>query len=59
MAYRITEDCVRCGACFDECPSGAISKGKTQYIIDPEKCTECGSCAMIYCPTGAIVSLDS
>ncbi|MDE5732576.1 MAG: 4Fe-4S binding protein, partial [Bacteroidales bacterium] len=25
MAYKITEDCVACGTCMGECPTGAIS----------------------------------
>ncbi|MBR0443621.1 MAG: 4Fe-4S binding protein, partial [Clostridia bacterium] len=25
MAYKITDDCIACGACADECPTGAIS----------------------------------
>ncbi|MBR6649659.1 MAG: 4Fe-4S binding protein, partial [Bacteroidaceae bacterium] len=27
MAYVITEECVACGTCIDECPQGAISEG--------------------------------
>ncbi|MBW2388846.1 MAG: 4Fe-4S binding protein, partial [Deltaproteobacteria bacterium] len=27
MATQITEDCINCGACEDECPNGAISMG--------------------------------
>ncbi|WP_337521688.1 4Fe-4S binding protein, partial [Segatella sp.] len=25
MAYVIGDDCIACGTCIDECPSGAIS----------------------------------
>ncbi|MBP5757990.1 MAG: 4Fe-4S binding protein, partial [Bacteroidales bacterium] len=25
MAYKISDDCVACGTCAGECPSGAIS----------------------------------
>ncbi|MDK2910518.1 MAG: hypothetical protein PWR20_2086 [Bacteroidales bacterium] len=52
MAYVITEDCVACGTCIDECPVGAISEGDI-YKIDPDVCTDCGSCAEV-CPTEAI-----
>lgn len=58
MAYKITEDCISCGACEPECPNMAIREGDTTYIIDPEKCTECvGSydssrCAAV-CPVDA------
>lgn len=57
MAYRIIETCVKCGACYYECPSGAIYEGDTQYYIDPEKCTDCGSCGQLYCPGWAIAPI--
>ncbi|HNS04446.1 MAG TPA: YfhL family 4Fe-4S dicluster ferredoxin [Candidatus Saccharicenans sp.] len=41
MAYKITEDCINCGACEPECPNQAISAGDERYEINPEKCTEC------------------
>ena len=41
MAYKITEDCISCGACEPECPNNAISEGETIYVIDPDKCTQC------------------
>ena len=41
MATRITEDCINCGACEDECPNGAISMGDDTFVIDPALCTEC------------------
>ncbi len=41
MATIITEDCIRCGACEDECPNSAISLGEEMFVIDPELCTEC------------------
>lgn len=41
MAYKITEECISCGACEAECPNQAISEGDTSYVIDPAKCTEC------------------
>ncbi|NLW23951.1 MAG: 4Fe-4S binding protein [Clostridia bacterium] len=53
MAHRITDECLACGTCIDECPEGAISEGDI-YVIDPELCIDCGSCAEV-CPTGAIV----
>ena len=52
MAYKISEDCIACGTCIDECPMGAISEGE-HYSIDPDICTECGTCESV-CPSGAI-----
>lgn len=55
MAYKITDECVSCGACEAECPVEAISEGEDKYVIDPEKCTDCGSCVEV-CPSDAIVA---
>ena len=52
MAYVISDDCVACGTCIDECPQGAISEGE-KYYINPELCIDCGSCAGV-CPSEAI-----
>lgn len=41
MALLITEECIACDACVDECPNEAISEGDPIYVIDPDKCTEC------------------
>ena len=41
MAYRITEDCISCGACEADCANEAISAGDGLYVIDPDRCTEC------------------
>ena len=41
MAYKITEECISCGACEPECKNQAIKEGDSLYIIDPDKCTEC------------------
>ncbi len=54
MAYKITEDCISCGACAGECPVSAISEGDAQYVIDADTCIGCGACAGV-CPVSAPV----
>lgn len=54
MAYRITEDCIACGACVPECPTEAIAEGDPIYVIDAAKCSDCAACAGV-CPTNACV----
>ena len=60
MAYKITEDCLMCGVCAEQCPNGAISEGDDRYRVDPAKCTECVgfypiSRCSVSCPQGACV----
>lgn len=50
--YRITDNCIGCGACADACPEGIISKGDP-YVIAQAHCLECGRCADV-CPVDAI-----
>ncbi len=60
MAYKITEECINCGACEPECPNQAISPGDVVYEIDPAKCTECvgffdeAQCAAV-CPVNCCI----
>jgi ferredoxin len=60
MAYKITEECISCGACEDECPNQAIREGENIYVIDAARCTECvgaheiSKCKEI-CPVDACV----
>ncbi len=52
MAYKISDDCVSCGACAEQCPVSAISEGDGKYVINPDLCVECGACEGV-CPVGA------
>lgn len=62
MALSIVESCVNCYACEPLCPSEAIFKSESLFVIDAVKCTECDGdfadpqCASI-CPIeGAILN---
>ena len=52
MAYIISDECVSCGACAEECPANAISQGEDKYVIDADACLDCGACAGV-CPVEA------
>ena len=52
MAYKISDDCISCGACEAECPVNCISAGEDKYVIDADSCIDCGTCAGV-CPVEA------
>jgi ferredoxin len=52
MAYAISDECIKCGACEGECPVEAISEGENAYVIDADTCISCGACADV-CPVDA------
>ena len=47
MAVRITDSCINCAACIDECPTEAIvdeddnPTGEDTYFVHSDKCVEC------------------
>ncbi len=53
MAYKISDECIACGACADGCPVEAIAAGDGKYEINADTCIDCGACADT-CPMGAI-----
>ena len=44
MAYKITDDCISCGACADACPVSCISEGDDKFVINADECISCGKC---------------
>ena len=69
MSVKITEDCINCDACIDECPATAIVSADDSPLEDgeftyvkPEKCIECvdstvPKCADA-CPTEGCIVWD-
>ena len=41
MSLLITDECIACDACREECPNEAIEEGDPIYLIDSDMCTEC------------------
>ena len=52
MAYKISDQCIKCGACAAACPANCISEGANKYEIDAAACLNCGTCKNT-CPVGA------
>lgn len=50
--YQITEDCIGCGTCVQNCPQGCIEPGQP-FTIQQEHCLHCGSC-FEHCPVSAV-----
>lgn len=49
--HKISEECIACGSCMEQCPVEAIEEG-TPYVIN-NACIDCGACVEV-CPVDAI-----
>ncbi|XPV68488.1 MAG: 4Fe-4S dicluster domain-containing protein [Halarcobacter sp.] len=69
MAIIITEECINCDACVDECPAMAIVSADDSPLdepeftyVKPEKCIECVDCSVPkcfdVCPTPGAIAWD-
>lgn len=54
IMHVVSDECVKCGACADTCPTSAITEGDTKYVVG-DACIDCGACESV-CPTGAIAA---
>ncbi|KPK76843.1 MAG: NADH dehydrogenase [Phycisphaerae bacterium SM23_30] len=54
ITYSVTDDCIGCTICAQNCPAEAIAVTPYErHEIDPEKCIRCGTCREI-CPVDAV-----
>ena len=54
ITYSVTDDCIGCTLCAQNCPADAIEMRPYQkHEIDPDKCVRCGTCATV-CTEDAI-----
>ncbi len=69
MAVMITNECINCDSCIDECPATAIVSAEDSPIDDaeftyvkPEKCIECVDSSVPkcfdICPTPGAIAWD-
>ncbi len=54
IQYEITDECIGCTLCAQNCPADAIEAHPYEvHEIDEEKCTRCGMCRAV-CPVDAV-----
>lgn len=51
--FLISDECIKCGTCYRNCPQKAIIEKETHYEIMQEHCLHCGLC-FENCPVKAI-----
>lgn len=65
MSYTITNNCISCNRCLNQCPTHAIYREGLHYWIERNRCNQCAEfyrvpqCAAV-CPTnGGVVKVGS
>ncbi len=53
QGYLISERCISCGKCLQNCPQKCLTPGKP-YQIQQDHCLHCGNCAAV-CPVQAVI----
>ncbi len=54
ITYTITDDCVGCTRCVEECPADSIQGEKgSKHVIQQGMCVKCGACFEV-CPVKAV-----
>lgn len=54
ITYSITDGCIGCTTCSQECPVDAIDgESGSRHVIDQDECIKCGTCKEV-CPVDAV-----
>jgi NADH:ubiquinone oxidoreductase subunit F (NADH-binding)/(2Fe-2S) ferredoxin len=55
IQYHITDDCIGCTLCAQDCPVDAIAfKPHEKHVVDHELCIKCDGCRQV-CPANAVI----